>query len=339
MNRRLPIVALAVLLAGGVAWWAGVPERLGWGGGRVGDTLYGNVDIRQVQLGFRVGGRIAASRVDEGDAVAAGQELARLDPVPLQESLSAAAAAVAGRTADRDRLVAGPRPEEIIAARAGLAARQAALVGAEKEFVRARTLRPGGAIAQSVLDQALATRDTASGQVAEAAAQLRLLEEGYRAEDVAAARAALAAAEASRASAATALDDAVLRAPADGVVISRVREPGAIVGAGDIVFVLSLERPVWVRAYVPESELGRLHPGLKVTLNNDTAPRHRYHATVGFISPVAEFTPKSVETPELRTDLVYRLRLVVDDPDPALRQGMPVTVHLPPVMAGGRDER
>jgi HlyD family secretion protein len=117
------------------------------------------------------------------------------------------------------------------------------------------------------------------------------------------------------------------------VILSRVREPGAIVGPQDVVTVLSLTRPVWVRAYVGEPQLGRLHPGMEVTVHTDSAPGHPYRGRVGFISPVAEFTPKSVETPDLRTDLVYRLRVIVEQPDDGLRQGMPVTVRVAAVAA------
>ena len=124
-------------------------------------------------------------------------------------------------------------------------------------------------------------------------------------------------------------DDTELRAPNDGIILSRVRETGAIVAPADTVFVLSLTEPVWVRTYVAEPDLGRIHPGMKVEVTSDTRPNDAYDGTIGFISPVAEFTPKSVETPELRTDLVYRLRIVIDKPGPDLRQGMPVTLRFP----------
>ncbi|RVG27704.1 HlyD family efflux transporter periplasmic adaptor subunit, partial [Sinorhizobium meliloti] len=158
---------------------------------------------------------------------------------------------------------------------------------------------------------------------------LVLLEEGNRAEDIAAAAAQANAATAKADSARISLEDTQLAAPSDGVILSRVHETGAIVSPADIVYVLSLTEPVWVRAYVAEPDLGRVHPGMKVTITSDTAPDRIYEGTVGFISPVAEFTPKSVETPELRTDLVYRLRIVIANPGKDLRQGMPVTVHLP----------
>jgi HlyD family secretion protein len=125
-----------------------------------------------------------------------------------------------------------------------------------------------------------------------------------------------------------ALADATLVAPAAGFILTRVREPGAIVASGEAIFTLAVSSPVWVRAYVDEPDLGRVRPNMAASVTTDSAPGKIYHGHVGFISPVAEFTPKTVETRELRTDLVYRLRVIVDNPDQGLRQGMPVTVTL-----------
>src|SRR3546814_2273344 len=169
----------------------------------------------------------------------------------------------------------------------------------------------------------------AAAAVVAAREELRLLEEGTRVEDLAVARANLKAAEADLSMARTALEDTQLRAPSDGIILSRVRERGAITSPGDTVYVLSLTRPVWIRTYVPEALLGRIHPGMEVEVVSDSAPDRPYRGQIGFVSPVAEFTPKSVETPELRTDLVYRLRVIIGQADDGLRQGMPVTVRLP----------
>ncbi|OHV81784.1 secretion protein HlyD [Ensifer sp. LCM 4579] len=324
----LIVLLLAAVLAGG--WWFDAPERLGWVETRRNGILYGNVDIRQVSLGFRVSGRIADLLVDEGDAVKAGDVIARLDAAPLQQALDAAKAEADALKAALAKLKAGARASEIAQARATHEERLAELENARLAHERAERLRPAGTISQAELDQASATRAAAAARAASAREALALLEEGSRPEDIAAAEAQLAAAEAKVASARTAVEDAALLAPNDGIVLSRVRETGAIVSPADTVYVLSLTKPVWVRAYVPETDLGRVHPGMKVTVASDTDPEQPYRGTVGFISPVAEFTPKSVETPELRTDLVYRLRIVVTDPGPDLRQGMPVTIHLRP---------
>jgi HlyD family secretion protein len=336
MSRKaIRVVILLLVLGAAAAWWLDLPGRLAWTHSR-GEplTLYGNVDIRQVQLGFRVGGRIAEAMVDEGDVVVAGATLARLDARPYEDSVRAAEAQVAMQRATLDKAETGPRPAEIAQARAAHAERLADLQNAEQAFSRARDLRANRTISQASLDQATAARDMAAARAASAREALRLLEEGTRVEDIAAAQANLQGAEASLSSARTSLGDTELKAPANGVILSRVREPGAIVSPSDTVFVLSLSEPVWVRSYIAEPNLGRIHPGMAVEVTSDTAPDKPYRGTIGFVSPVAEFTPKSVETPELRTDLVYRLRIIIDRPDPSLRQGMPVTVRIP--AGGGR---
>lgn len=332
-KRAAAIVVLLVAAGAAAGWWYGVPQRVGWvrpraEGGSL--TLYGNVDIRQVQLGFRVGGRLADSLVDEGDPVKAGDTLARLDAQPYRDAVDAAQARAAAAQALLDKLEAGPRDSEIAKAKADHNERMADLQNAQQVYERVTRLQPGGTVSEARLDQARAERDMAAARSTSALQALQLLEEGSRAEDVAAARADLQAAEANLSAANTSLRDATLLAPADGVILSRVREPGAIVSPSDIVYVLSLTRPVWVRTYVSEVDLGRIHPGMAVAVTTDTAPGRPYQGKIGFISPVAEFTPKSVETPELRTDLVYRLRVLVEEPDEGLRQGMPVTVHLEP---------
>ncbi len=327
--RRIGIVAAILVVLGGLAWGFDLPARLGWGSKEARAlTLYGNVDIRQVELGFRVSGRIKAMHFEEGDTVKAGTLLAELDPRSYEDTVRTLEAQVAQQQATLQKLVAGPRPAEIEQARANLNEQVANLANAQRAFDRARQLRPAGAISQATFDDAQAGKDMAIAREAAAREALRLLEEGTRAEDIAAARASLQAAEASLASAETELADTRLVAPADGIVLSRVREPGAIVGPSDIAYVLSLTQPVWVRAYIAEPQLGQIHPGMAVDVASDSEPGRVYRAHIGFISPVAEFTPKSVETPELRTDLVYRLRVIVDNADESLRQGMPVTLHL-----------
>lgn len=331
MKTRIRI-AVPILIAAAIAagWWFDLPGRLGWRAAGDGPlTLYGNVDIRQAELGFRVSGRLVEMKLEEGEAVTEGQVLARLDDRPFQDSVAAAKASVAARQADLDRLVAGPRAAEIAQARATVAEREADLANARLAFDRAQELRQKGNAPQSTLDQTLAARDMAQARLDADRQALELLLEGSRAEDIAAGRANLAAAQADLATAETSLADATLEASADGIILSRVTEPGAILSPSSVAYVLSLTKPVWIRAYVAEPDLGRVHPGLMVEVVTDTRPDRPYRGRVGFVSPVAEFTPKTVQTPELRTDLVYRLRIIVDDADEGLRQGMPVTVRVP----------
>lgn len=331
MRKRAAIALVLLALAGAGAWWSGLPARLGLrpdGSGPA--TLYGNVDIRQVELGFRVGGRLAGLAVEEGDRISAGTVLARLDPRPYEDALRAASARTAGQEAALAKLVAGTRPAEIAQARALVAEREADLADAEQAFERGSRLVRTGTASQAEYDRTKAERDVARARLQSARLALDLALDGAREEDVAAARAAVEAARADEAAAETALRDTVIEAPSDGIVLSRVREAGAIVQPTDVVLILSLiDEPVRVRAYVAEPMLGRIMPGMEVEILTDGAPDRPYRGRIGYISPVAEFTPKTVETPELRTDLVYGLRITVEDGDEGLRQGMPVTIRLP----------
>jgi HlyD family secretion protein len=287
--------------------------------------LYGNVDIREVELSFRVPGRLTEVAFDEGDAVKAGTTVARLDPVPYELALAAADARVAAAEANLAKLKAGPRPQEIQQARAQVREAEASYRAAQRDLERQLGLEGAGAASQKTLDAARARADEAAAHLVTARETLALAEEGYRAEDIAAAEAELSAARAQRDEKRTQLEDATLAAPSDGTVIVRAREPGTMLAIGSPVYTLSLDNPVYVRAYVAETDLGRVAPGTKVTITTDSSDKS-YRGQVGFVSPRAEFTPRSVETTELRTDLVYRVRIVVEDPDAALRQGMPVTI-------------
>ncbi len=316
-------LAVVVIAAGGLSlFWLmhdrGNPDAL---------RLYGNVDIREVELSFRQPGRMESMALDEGDAVTAGTVMARLDAQPYREKLAAAQAELQAAQADLDKLRSGNRPQEIAQAQERVSQTQAASREAERNFKRQNTLLESGASSQRTVDAARATRDQAAADLASAKAALSLSKDGFRSEDIAAGVARVASAEAALAQARTALADTELAAPSDGIVIARVREPGSMVASNTPVYTLSLRDPVYVRAYVSESGLGRIAPGVPVRVHTDSSDKV-YHGQVGFISPRAEFTPKTVETTDLRTDLVYRLRLVITDDDDGLRQGMPVTVDV-----------
>ena len=326
MKRRIiaALVLVALAAGGGYAWLS--PQFAP--AADAGLTLYGNVDIREVDLGFRVAGRLQAMHFEEGDAVAAGQLLAELDAQPLQEALAVAEAGVLQAQAQLDRLNSGSRPQEVQQARARVAEAEAALENAELEFARQQGLFDDGLNSRHALDAALARRDQSAARLRASQEALGLAVEGFRQEDIAAARAALGAALARRDQAKTQVQDAQLLAPSPGVILTRALEPGAILKVGSPVYTLSLTETLYVRGYVSEASLGRVVPGTAVRIRTDSTER-AFSGQVGFVSPRAEFTPKTVETPELRTDLVYRLRIVVADPDPSLRQGMPVTVEVP----------
>ena len=222
----------------------------------------------------------------------------------------------------------GYRKEDVASAQAVLAERQAGLTNAEQTLTRLSELRGTGAISSRTWDDAVAARDEARARLHQAQESARQYERGYRHEEVAEADANLGKAQAAVSQAELRLQDSVLVAPADGIVLTRAAERGAILGAGATIYTLSLTRPVWVRAYCAEPELGEVSPGRAVLVYTDGRRDRPYHGQVGFVSPTSEFTPKNVETADLRTALVYRFRVVVSDPDEGLRQGMPVTVRL-----------
>ncbi|EEY6454247.1 HlyD family secretion protein [Escherichia coli] len=289
----LAVVVLAAVVAGGYWWYQSRQDN--------GLTLYGNVDIRTVNLSFRVGGRVESLAVDEGDAIKAGQVLGELDHKPYEIALMQAKAGVSVAQAQYDLMLAGYRDEEIAQAAAAVKQAQAAYDYAQNFYNRQQGLWKSRTISANDLENARSSRDQAQATLKSAQAQLAQAELN--------------------------LQDSTLIAPSDGTLLTRAVEPGTVLNEGGTVFTVSLTRPVWVRAYVDERNLDQAQPGRKVLLYTDGRPDKPYHGQIGFVSPTAEFTPKTVETPDLRTDLVYRLRIVVTDADDALRQGMPVTVQ------------
>lgn len=351
MKKAIPLILLVAVLGGG-GWffyqkYSSKEDPL---------VLHGNVDIRGVDLGFRVSGRIAEILKDEGDVVKEGELLARIDCEPYQReadqakatlvqakaAAQQAKASLAQAKADADLKRSGYRKEEIEQARASLAQTKVTMENAERVYSRQAALVKTNSVSRQNYENAEAAYREAEQKMKLAQANFDQLEAGFRSEEIAAAEAAVGAAEAAvgakeadvvKAEAGLKtteikLADTELKSPSDGVVITRALEPGAIVQAGPTVLSLSLEKPVWVRAYVHEPELGKFPPGTKVKLFTDGQPDKAFNGTVGFVSPKAEFTPKTVETKELRTSLVYRMRVVVDDSDGSLRQGMPVRVTL-----------
>ena len=214
-----------------------------------------------------------------------------------------------------DRLQHGSRPEEIAEARASVAERQAVRDNARLALERRETLVKKGAVSLEDHDNARAALDEAEARLKTAQEELRLAEIGPRQEDIDAAIAQLRGEEASVSQTERRLADSELIAPGAGEILTRARERGAIVSPGETVFTLTLSSPVWVRTYVNETDLGHVQPEIPAYVTTDSAPNKILQRTCGFISPTAEFTPKTVETRELRTDLVYRLRIVVDNPD------------------------
>jgi HlyD family secretion protein len=330
MKRIVKVLVIVMVFAAlGVsgAWWFMKVEE---NGTRDTLTLYGNIDIRNAQLAFMEPERIARVTVEEGDRVEKGQVLATLQSDRLQAQIRQANAEIAAQQQLVDKLVAGTRPQEIEQARAEVAAAKVRLENAAKNLRRIKQTTGTGATSQQSLDDAAARFDVERANLRVKEKALNLALEGPRKEDIAAARARLDALNASLALLEVRLEDLTLKAPAAGIIENRILEPGEMAGPASPVFTLALTDPKWVRAYVSEPDLGRINRGMKALIQSDSFPDRHFEGWVGFISPEAEFTPKSVETAELRTKLVYEVRIFVHDPDDLLRLGMPVTATVDP---------
>jgi HlyD family secretion protein len=320
----LVVVLLLVAAAAAAAWWRQQNQT------QQDDslTLYGNIEIRDARLAFNEQELVASVAAEEGDAVSAGQVLARLRADRLQDQLAEALATVAAQKQVVDRLKAGTRQQEIDQARAEAEAAKVRMRNSEKNLKRLQQTSVVGASSEQSLDDAQAQFEADQAQLEVRRQVLNLAVEGPRKEDIAEAEARLRAGEAAVALLRHRLDDTTLKAPAAGVIQSRILEPGEMAGPTRPAFILALTDPKWVRTYVPEPDLGRIAEGRNATVISDSFPDKSFKGRVGFISPEAEFTPKSVETADLRTKLVYEVRVLVDDPDNALRLGMPVTVQI-----------
>lgn len=240
-------------------------------------VIYGNVDVRQVDISFRIGGRVEKIFFEEGDFVPKGALMGTLNNQPyLDQMLQAEALAASTKASLNNSQILLSRRQELIS---------------------------DGSVSQEELDNALANKTVFEANLKNNEAALAV--------------------------AATNLTFTEVYSPTDGIILTRIREPGTVVNPTQPIYTLSVISPVWIRAFVAEPFLGQIYPGMKAEIHTDTKNGKVYTGQVGFISPVAEFTPKTVETTQLRTDLVYRLRIYADNPDQGLRQGMPVTVKLP----------
>jgi len=322
MNKKLLVVPAVVLAVAAGVW--------GWKHNQVEAeneiTLHGNVDIRQVELAFNASGRVDQVLVREGDRVTKGQLLAQIDTTRLKLALAQAQAQADAQRSEVAKLQAGSRPEEIRQAAALRDEAQVAVADARQVYARQQDLVTKHFVTQQQADTAKNNLHAAQERLRAAAEAHRLAVLGPRKEDLAAAEARLAALDAAVAGLQYDISEGELRAPESGVIENRVLEPGDMASPQKSVFTLALTDPVWARVYLPEPALGRIPMGARAALRTDSHPERQYTGWIGFVSPAAEFTPKTVETAELRTSLVYQTRVFVCDGKGELRQGMPVTV-------------
>ena len=238
--------------------------------------LYGNVEIRQSDLAFRVSGRLLKLYAEEGDEVKEGQLLAEIDSDIYKNALNEAKANVRKKRANKYKKAENYKLNYPLCADFTISKEECLDLKRDMEFAKGEYDVSVANLEKSIIN----------------------------------------------------LDDTKLYAPYNGIILSRIREKGTILNTNDPVYSISMTEPVWIRAYIDEKNLGNIKLGQKALIYTDARPKEPYYAHIGFVSPVAEFTPKNVETTTLRTDLVYRLRVIVDNPDYYLRQGMPTTIKV-----------
>lgn len=316
---------LALLIAGGVYLYTrftkkSEPENQ--------ITLSGNIEAHESLISFKVQGRVIDLPIEEGQEVGPGQLLARLDDADYQQKLRIDAANVQVRESNLALALAGTREQEIKAAQETMAEAQADFQQKKLDYERAQRLYSRDAI--SAQDRDLAETAMKRSQAAFRAAQQRFSQalEGSRKEDIAIARANVQQARANLGLSRVNLDYTVLHAPSEGVITVRQAELGEVVVPGTPIVTLSDLDHIWLRAYIAETDLGRVHWGQDATITTDTYPGKQYHGRISFISSTAEFTPKSVQTYKERVTLVYRVKIDIDNSNHELKPGMPADARI-----------
>ena len=288
--------------------------------------LYGTVDLRTVSAAFEATGKIVGVMTEEGRRVRTGDLLAEIDSEPYRLARNKARGDFDAANARHDLTRAGARSEDIRAAKAQLSAAVATKDLSVTQCRRQNALGP--ATSEEKRESACAKAKADEAHVTEARERLALLEAGYRDEEKREAKARLETARAALALAERKLADCRLTAPVDGVIRARYRETGDMAGPNTPVFEIAVTNPMWARVWIDEVNLHKIRPGMAVQLTSDSYPDRRFAGTIGFISDVAEFTPRTVQTEALRTSLVYEVRVTVEDSKGDLRLGMPVTVEV-----------
>lgn len=335
-RRRVVLAAGIVAVAALAVYWFVTSGR---GSAAAVIAVSGNIEVTSADLSFKIAGRVAERLIDEGQPVQAGQVVARLDDAELAQTVALNRAQLAAAEANLAQLEAGSRPEEIASAEAAVERSRSDLALAEANWTRQRQLYQSGVSARNEYDAAAAAYKAAQAALADTRARLNLTLAGPRKEAIDAARANVEQARQALAVAETRLGYATLVSPLTGVVISKNVEAGEYVAAGTPVITVADLVNVWLRAYIDETDLGRVQLGRPARVRTDTFPGKVYEGTVSFISSEAEFTPRAVETRKERVRLVYRVKIDIRNTDMELKAGMPADAEIITDAGPGRQRR
>jgi HlyD family secretion protein len=326
-TARLVGAAVLVALLGVAATWS--LRRLAPPPADIAVT--GSIEARQIDVSPRITGRIVELAVREGQPVERGQLIARLEPSELAADVRRAQAAVATAEAQLRDLLAGSRAQEIEQARAALRNATVTREWTERDYQRARALFAKELIAAQEVDRARQAYESARANETSARAYLDLLRAGPRPDAVSAARHRVAEAREALALARARLAEADLRSPVTGLVLHKNAEAGETLNPGISVVTLMDPDDLWLRAYVPETDIGRVKLGQAATISVDAYPGRRFEGAITEIGSEAEFTPKNVQTKKERVNLVFRIKIAVRNPEGVLKPGMPADaeIHAP----------
>jgi len=292
----------------------------------------GHVEATEVTLSSKVSGILEALRVREGDRVEAGQEVARVDTVDVRLALDRARADRELAAAELRLRVKGSREEDIAEAEAQVRRAEADLSGAEKDLERMEGLLQAGSGTTKARDDARTRRDVAAAVVAAAREGLRRLQAGFRPEEIQAARARVAGAEAQVAQLDQQLADCLITSPVAGVVSEKLADAGELLARGAGLVVVTDLADAWLNVYVGEPDLGRIRLGQEAQVVTDDGQTRT--GRVSFVASQAEFTPRNVQTREERVKLVFKVKVALDNPDGLFKPGMPAEARLTPAPAG-----
>ena len=326
MKRLIPIlILLAAVIAAGVYLYPRLTKK-SEPANQI--TLSGNIEAHESLVSFKVQGRIVDLPVEEGQSVEQGALLARLDDADYEQKVRIDEASVHVRESNLALTLAGTREQEVKASQQTMLDAQADLQEKKLDYDRAQRLFRKDEV--SAQDRDLADTALKRAEATFRATQQRYNEavEGSRKEDIVIARANLREAHANLGLSRVNLDYTILRAPTTGVITVRQTELGEVVVPGTPVVTLADLDHIWLRAYIAETDLGRIHWNQEATITTDTYPGKQYRGRVSFISSSAEFTPKSVQTYKERVTLVYRIKIDIDNPNHELKPGMPADAHI-----------
>lgn len=314
------LILLFIFGMAGLLFYLFIKDR-----GKVDQTIRvsGNIEAQEVNIGFKISGRIASLPVQEGDWVEKGAIVGKLDDKDFRHRLELAQASLRTAEARLERLLAGSRPEEIREAEAALHQAQYDVTNRKNQYERMKALFERGVIPKETLDNVETGYKMAVAQLQRVEERYKLVKEGPRKEDIEEARAQVEQAKASLRLSEAQLKDTILHSPISGIVLVKSAEVGEVVNPGTTVMTLADIRNVWLKAYIPETELSRVKWGQEVIVTTDLKPQKEYKGKISFISSQAEFTPKQIQTEKERVTLVYRIKIDIPNPDRELKPGMP----------------